>query len=147
MAALMSSSVRAPRWRTPARVPWSFSARESNTPSHATAAASAPRPRIDVEVVDVPGASGPGDGEPEDDRLEGVRRQRARGQPEGLDGRPVGARLLAQPRLGAPLVPRLRPQHVDAELRRAGARAPREEAEGRIGAVDAHRRGDRGGAR
>ena len=29
----MSSSVRAPRWRTPASVPWSFSERESNIPS------------------------------------------------------------------------------------------------------------------
>src|SRR5215204_3743790 len=32
----MSSSVRTPRWRTPASVPWSLSARESNILSHCT---------------------------------------------------------------------------------------------------------------
>src|SRR5688500_16993864 len=37
IAALMSSSVSAPRLRTPDSVPWSFSARESNTASHSTA--------------------------------------------------------------------------------------------------------------
>ena len=31
IARLMSSSVSAPRWRTPCRVPWSFSERDSNT--------------------------------------------------------------------------------------------------------------------
>src|SRR4051812_37997890 len=50
MALLTSSSVSAPRWRTPARVPWSFSDRESNTREDSTPV------ELDLLVI----GSGPG---------------------------------------------------------------------------------------
>ena len=54
MALLMSSSVSAPRWRTPASVPWSFSESESN---NAPAQGTLPRAvELDLLVI----GSGPG---------------------------------------------------------------------------------------
>ena len=54
MALLMSSSVSAPRWRTPASVPWSFSESESNMLPHRSTVPSAVE--LDLLVI----GSGPG---------------------------------------------------------------------------------------